>query len=275
MPRAKVFALFLALTVGVVGSLQGQTRVRDIHDAMFGTASLSISATSEGIVQIQSRQRYESVLLRLNPERIEAWADSADRFVTSHVVAPGSDRLEFRIELSENDASSASLDLNRKVRGTSSHLSLFVSDRHIVNTVYADLTPRQSHTLISALRRAAAAARELSATRPPARASPSAPDFYFEFQVEVVAKQLVTSPEPAYPAALREQGVEGEAQAQFVVNDTGEVDPSTIKILKASHPEFGRAVRLALPGMRYSPAELNDKFVKQVVQQTFHFAGVR
>lgn len=93
---------------------------------------------------------------------------------------------------------------------------------------------------------------------------------YFEFQVE---KPVVGVPGsgPRYPEILKSAGVEGEVLAQFVVDTTGRADVSSYKVLKTSHELFALAVKNALPGMRFLPAEVGGKKVKQLVQQPFVF----
>lgn len=94
---------------------------------------------------------------------------------------------------------------------------------------------------------------------------------YFEFQVEKPVQQIPGTGTPRYPDALRSSGVEGEVQAQFVVNEDGKADMSTFKILKATNDLFGSAVRSALPQMRFYAAEVGGHKVKQLVQQSFQF----
>jgi periplasmic protein TonB len=95
---------------------------------------------------------------------------------------------------------------------------------------------------------------------------------YFEFQVE---KPVVTAPgsaQPRYPDMLRQAGVEGEVLAQFVVDTTGRVEMSQFKVLKSSHDLFVNAVKNALPQMKFIPAEVGGRKVKQLVQQPFTFS---
>jgi periplasmic protein TonB len=94
---------------------------------------------------------------------------------------------------------------------------------------------------------------------------------YFEFQVEKPVVQVPGTASPRYPEVLRSSGVEGEVQAQFVVNEEGRAEPSSLKILKSSNDLFSSAVRNALPQMRFYAAEVGGKKVKQLVQQTFQF----
>ena len=95
---------------------------------------------------------------------------------------------------------------------------------------------------------------------------------YFEFQVEKPVVQAPGSPSPNYPDMLRSAGVEGEVLAQFVVDTTGRADPGSFKVLKSSHDMFVNSVRNALPRMRFIPAEVGGRKVKQLVQQPFAFA---
>lgn len=99
----------------------------------------------------------------------------------------------------------------------------------------------------------------------------SAVEPYFEFQVEKPAAQISGTGSPWYPDALRSARVEGEVQAQFVVNQDGNVEVNTFKVLKATNDLFASAVRSALPNMRFHPAEARGKRVRQLVQQSFLF----
>ncbi len=95
---------------------------------------------------------------------------------------------------------------------------------------------------------------------------------YFEFQVEKPVVQAPGSAAPRYPEILKSAGVEGEVLAQFVVDTTGRAENGSFKVLKTSHELFALAVKNALPGMRFLPAEVGGKKVKQLVQQPFVFA---
>ncbi|MDO8500783.1 MAG: energy transducer TonB [Gemmatimonadaceae bacterium] len=94
---------------------------------------------------------------------------------------------------------------------------------------------------------------------------------YFDFQVEKQVSQILGTGSPRYPDALRSSGVEGEVQAQFVVNEEGRAEPGSFKVIKATNDLFASAVRSALPNMRFYAAEVGGKKVKQLVQQSFQF----
>ena len=94
---------------------------------------------------------------------------------------------------------------------------------------------------------------------------------YFEFQVEKPVAQIPGTGAPRYPDALRSSGVEGEVQAQFVVDEDGKAEVNSFKVLKATNDLFANAVRTALPNMRFYAAEVGGHKVKQLVQQSFQF----
>ena len=104
-------------------------------------------------------------------------------------------------------------------------------------------------------------------TPPPANADQA----YFEFQVEKQVAPHPGNPGPRYPDMLRSANVEGEVLAQFVVDTTGRADMGTFKVLKSSHDLFTNSVRAVLPNMRFYPAEIGGRKVKQLVQMPFQF----
>ena len=113
--------------------------------------------------------------------------------------------------------------------------------------------------------RTSAPSRPVESTSPPTGA-------FFEFQVDQQVRQLPGLGSLRYPDAMRTANREGEVLTQFVVDEHGVVDLSTFKVLKSSEPAFTDAVRQALPTMRFTPARVKGKAVKQVVQQPFTFS---
>ena len=98
---------------------------------------------------------------------------------------------------------------------------------------------------------------------------------YIAAEVEKAVMQAPNSAAPAYPDILRQAGVEGEALVSFVVDTAGRVDLSSFKVVRTSHDLFAAAVKNALPRMRFFPAEIGDRKVRQLVQQPFSFAIVK
>ena len=95
---------------------------------------------------------------------------------------------------------------------------------------------------------------------------------YFDFQVEKPVGAMPGSAGPRYPDILRSGGVEGQVLAQFVVDTTGRIEVASFRVLRSDHAMFEQAVRSALPNMRFLPAEIGGRKVKQLVQQPFVFA---
>jgi protein TonB len=101
---------------------------------------------------------------------------------------------------------------------------------------------------------------------------PSAGAPYASFDVEKVAATLPGSPAPSYPEMLKASGIEGEVLAQFVVDTAGRVEPRSFRVLQSSHDGFSNTVLVALPRMRFIPAEAGGRKVRMIVQQRFAFA---
>ena len=95
---------------------------------------------------------------------------------------------------------------------------------------------------------------------------------YFEFEVEKQVKQLPGTGNIRYPDSLRTANVEGVVLAQFVVDERGEFEAGTFKVLKSDHPLFSTAVERALPAMRFAAAEIAGTKVRQLMQQPFTFS---
>jgi protein TonB len=77
---------------------------------------------------------------------------------------------------------------------------------------------------------------------------------------------------PRYPEALRMAGVEGQVVAQFVVDVGGRVEEGTVKLVRSDNPLFDESVRAALARMRFTPAEIAGRKVRQLVEMPFVFA---
>jgi len=96
---------------------------------------------------------------------------------------------------------------------------------------------------------------------------------YFDYQVESEAvPKAQNTALPRYPDALRAANIEGVVLAQFVVDTSGQAVMETFKVLRTTHADFTDAVRKALPDMRFTPAEVGRRPVKQLVQMPFTFS---
>jgi protein TonB len=90
-------------------------------------------------------------------------------------------------------------------------------------------------------------------------------------QVEVQVTLDTHSPMPRYPQLLRDAGVEGATLVRFVVDTLGRVEQGTVKIVESTHPAFALAVQAVLPQMRFSPARVGERKVRQLVEFPLQF----
>jgi periplasmic protein TonB len=90
--------------------------------------------------------------------------------------------------------------------------------------------------------------------------------------VDKSALALPGTAAPTYPEMLKSAGVEGETLVQFVVDTLGRAEAGSFRVLRETHAAFGESVRVALPRMRFLPAEAGGRKVRMLVQQPFAFA---
>ena len=90
--------------------------------------------------------------------------------------------------------------------------------------------------------------------------------------VDSTVTRFADSAAPAYPPKLLDLKVEGGAYVQFVVDTTGRYEAGTFKVLKSTNEQFTNSVKNALPRMKFYPAEVGGRKVKQLVQQPFTFS---
>ena len=94
------------------------------------------------------------------------------------------------------------------------------------------------------------------------------------FRADQVEKQVTVVPgsaPPRYPETLRNSGVDGRVIAEFVVDERGRAEADSVRFVRSDNPLFDGAVRVALRRMRFTPAEVGGRKVKQLVQMPFVF----
>lgn len=94
-------------------------------------------------------------------------------------------------------------------------------------------------------------------------------------EVDEEAARMANSAAPAYPPQLLSEGIEGIVLVRYVVEANGLADSSSLEIISATRREFADAVRAAIPHMRFTPARIDDRPVRQLVEQPFSFRIVR
>lgn len=118
---------------------------------------------------------------------------------------------------------------------------------------------------------AAEPVRQDSPQQTPAPAAEVPNNAFSIIEVDSAAERDPTSAAPAYPKSLIEKGLAGHADFRFVVDSTGVIDMATVKLIKASHPDFARAVRDAMPHMKFRAARMGETPVRQLAEQSFVF----
>jgi protein TonB len=94
------------------------------------------------------------------------------------------------------------------------------------------------------------------------------------FRADQVEKQVGVIPgsaPPRYPETLRAAGIEGKVIVEFVVDEQGGVVEGSVRVVHSDNALFEYAARVALGRMRFIPAEVGGKKVKQLVQMPFVF----
>ena len=57
------------------------------------------------------------------------------------------------------------------------------------------------------------------------------------------------------------------AEVAFVVDANGRPEPETVRIVRATSPDFGQAVATAVVSWKYRPATIGGQAVRQIVQE--------
>jgi protein TonB len=93
-------------------------------------------------------------------------------------------------------------------------------------------------------------------------------------RAEQVEKQAGLAPgnaPPRYPEVLRASGIEGQVVATFIISAEGRYEEGSLRFVKSDNPLFERAVQVALVRMRFVPAEIGGRKVRQLVEMPFVF----
>ena len=105
----------------------------------------------------------------------------------------------------------------------------------------------------------------------PTEGGANEPVYAFDADIEKPVSRHPLAGAPAYPPELLAARVEGTVAAEFTVDTTGLADSASLVILESSHPGFARALREAMPRLRFVPAEHGGRKVRQRVAQRYYF----
>ena len=78
-----------------------------------------------------------------------------------------------------------------------------------------------------------------------------------------------------YPLLLRRAGISGFVLIEFVINTSGRVEPSSIRIVRSSHKAFERSARETISASLFRPGRVWGTAVRVLVRQQidFHFVA--
>lgn len=100
---------------------------------------------------------------------------------------------------------------------------------------------------------------------------PGMDSVFSELEVDSTVTRYPGSAAPAYPVSMLKQSIQGSVITQYVVDTTGFADTASLHVLRSTHEDFTAAVRAALPYMRFTPAKVGARHVRQLVEQEFSF----
>ncbi|MFN2566631.1 MAG: TonB family protein [Gemmatimonadaceae bacterium] len=90
-------------------------------------------------------------------------------------------------------------------------------------------------------------------------------------EVDSAVSRHPWSAAPAYPAEMLKRKLEGSVFVRYVVDTSGFADVASFEVVRSTHDDFTTAVRSALPDMRFNPARIGRRRVRQLVEQEFSF----
>lgn len=269
--RQAFILVLLAITPGLATA---QTRERIVVTFRDATATIEIAASNEGEVLVRGREGVDHVRLGHSPSEVRAWADSTERMMAVPLSADPRERVTLRGPW----LGGADLHWMKEIREGVTSEYIYLSDRYGVNSVMLAVTPARARAFVVAMRDAATQTIAMSPQPKPLNV-PAIVNItnstHFSFQVDEEVVPFMETIQVAYPEALRVARESGWVEAQFVVNVDGRVEPATFKVLRSTNDLFTAAVRAHLPRMRFSPAKVQSKPVRQLVQQRFEFNIVR
>ncbi len=94
---------------------------------------------------------------------------------------------------------------------------------------------------------------------------------YLPIDVDQPAAPVAGTAPPVYPKELLQAHITGAVTVRFVVDTTGRVQMSTLRVVRSDYPAFTAAVRWTLLNARYQPAMLRGVKVNTINEQSFRF----
>ena len=99
---------------------------------------------------------------------------------------------------------------------------------------------------------------------------------YYEYEVDIPAR-ILRRVTPGYPDSLRQRGVRGRVEMEYVVDTLGRVEPPTVRLVRGRALPAGgvqllaATAREAILATPHSPARRQGRPVRQIIQHVFEF----
>lgn len=88
--------------------------------------------------------------------------------------------------------------------------------------------------------------------------------------------EYLSGPQPVYPSALRQVGIEGAVLLRYIVGIDGRAEPGSIVVTTSSNPAFATPAIEAIRSATFRPARIRGRVVRQIVEQVVRFTlGLR
>ncbi len=85
--------------------------------------------------------------------------------------------------------------------------------------------------------------------------------------------ELVSAPELEVPDSLADAEITGAAVVEFVVDESGHVEPATLHMVSSPHPGLDGPVLALFRGSVYNPGKYGGKAVRVKIRQSMTFGG--
>src|SRR6267154_922582 len=83
--------------------------------------------------------------------------------------------------------------------------------------------------------------------------------------------QMLSHPPLRYPEQLRQAGIEGRVVIRLIVDATGRIEPTVVKIITTANPGFNEPAKRMILGARYRPGEVHGHAMRVVLDQPIDF----
>ena len=104
--------------------------------------------------------------------------------------------------------------------------------------------------------------------------SSPAPDPGGVYESSIVEQQpeLLSSPPPRYPEAMRTAHVEGVVEVQGVVDTLGHLEPKTLRVIESPHPALSASAIECLERAVFRPGRVEGRAVRVLVRIPMRFS---